>query len=39
MLNSEYSVDSNANNAKFKIGDHVKMSKYMKIFAKGYASI
>ena len=33
----EYSVDSNTRDAKFKINDHVKISKYKNIFAKGYA--
>ena len=39
MLNSEYSVNSNANDAKFKIGDHVKNLKYKEFFGKGYAPI
>ena len=30
-------ADSNAKDAKFKIGDHVRISKYKNIFAKGYA--
>ena len=34
---TEYNVDSNAKNAKFKIGDHVRISNYKNIFAKGYA--
>ena len=33
----EYNVDSNAKDPKFKIGDHVRISKYKNIFAKGYA--
>ena len=34
---AEYNVDSNAKDPKFKIGDHVRISKYKDIFAKGYA--
>ena len=34
---TEYNVDSNAKNAKFKIGDHVRFLNYKNIFAKGYA--
>ena len=33
----EYNVDSNDKDPKFKIGDHVRISKYKNIFAKGYA--
>ena len=33
----KYNVDSNAKNAKFKIGDHVRVSKYENFFAKVYA--
>ena len=33
---AEQDVDSNANNPKFKIGKHVKTSKYKNVFAKGY---
>ena len=32
-----YSEDSNEKDSKFKIGDHVRISKYKNIFAKGYA--
>ena len=32
----EYNVDSNNKDPKFKIGDHVRISKYKNIFAKGY---
>ena len=32
----EYNIDSNAKDAKFKVGDRVKISKYKNIFAKGY---
>ena len=34
---AEYSVESNENNPKFKVGDHVRILKYKNIFAKGYA--
>ena len=33
---TEYNVDSNGKNPKFKIGDHVRISKYKNIFVKGY---
>ena len=33
---AEYSIDSNAKDAKFKIGDHVRILKYKNIFGKGY---
>ena len=33
---AEYNIDSNAKDAKFKVGDHVRISKYKNIFAKGY---
>ena len=32
----EYNKDSNLKNPKFKVGDHVRISKYKNIFAKGY---
>ena len=32
---AEYNVDSNVKNPKFKIGDHVRISKYKNIFPKG----
>ena len=32
---AEYNVDSNDKNPKIKIGDHVRISKYKSIFAKG----
>ena len=35
---AEYNIDSNAKDPKFKIGDHVRISKYKNIFAKGYDS-
>ena len=34
---AEYNEDSNKRNSKFKVGDHVIMSKYKNFFAKGYA--
>ena len=34
---AEYNKDSNKKNPKFKVGDHVRISKYKNIFAKGYA--
>ena len=34
----EYNVDSIDKNPKFKVGDHVRISKYKNIFAKGYGS-
>ena len=33
----EYNEESNEKDAKFKAGDHVTISKYKNIFAKGYA--
>ena len=35
---AEYNIDSNAKDPKFKIGDHVRISKYKNIFAKRYDS-
>ena len=34
---AEYSEDFNKKDPKFKVGDHVRISKYKNIFAKGYA--
>ena len=34
---AEQSEESNKKDPKFKIGDHVRISKYKNIFAKGYA--
>ena len=34
---SEYNEDFNKKYPKFKVGDHVRISKYKNIFAKGYA--
>ena len=33
---AEYNEESNEKDPKFKIGDHVRTSKYKNIFAKGY---
>ena len=33
----EYNEDFNGKDPKFKVGDHVRISKYKNIFAKGYA--
>ena len=33
---AEYNEDSNEKDLKFKAGDHVRISKYKNIFAKGY---
>ena len=33
---AEYDEDSNKRNPKFKVGDHVRISKYKNIFVKGY---
>ena len=32
----EYNEDSSKKNPKFKVGDHIRISKYKNIFAKGY---
>ena len=34
---AEYNEDSNKKDPKFKAGDHIRISKYKNIFAKGYA--
>ena len=34
---TEYNEESNEKDPKFKVGDHVRISKYKNIFAKGYA--
>ena len=34
---AEYNEESNKRNPKLKVGDHVRISKYKNIFAKGYA--
>ena len=34
---AEYNEESNKKHPKFKVGDHVRISKYTNIFAKGYA--
>ena len=33
---AEYNENPNKNDPKFKVGDHVRISKYENIFAKGY---
>ena len=33
---AEYNEDFNKKDPKFKVGDHVRISKYKSIFAKGY---
>ena len=33
---AEYNENSNITKSKFKVGDHVRISKYKTIFAKGY---
>ena len=35
---AEYNKESNEKDPKFKVNDHVRISKYKNIFAKGYAS-
>ena len=35
---TQYSVDFNVKKAEFKIGDHVRISNYKKIFPKGYTT-
>ena len=35
---AEYNEESNKRNPKFKVGEHVRISKYKNIFAKGYAA-
>ena len=32
----DFGKEVNANDPKFKVGDHVRISKYKNIFAKGY---
>ena len=36
---AEYNVDSNEKDPKFQVGDHVRISKYKNIFAKGYSKM
>ena len=33
---TEFGKESNNKDCKFQVGDHVKISKYKNIFAKGY---
>ena len=35
---AEYNEESNEKDPKFKVGDHGRISKYKKVFAKGYAA-
>ena len=35
---TEYNEDYNEKDSKFKVGDHIKISKYKNIFAKAYAA-
>ena len=35
---AEYTEESNTKSPKFKVGDHVRISKYKNVFAKGYVS-
>ena len=35
-FHAEYNEDSNEKDPNFKVGDHVRISKYKSIFAKGY---
>ena len=35
---AEYNECFNKKDPKFKVGDHVRISKYKNVFAKGYAS-
>ena len=34
---AEYNEESNEKYPKFRVGDHVRISKYKNIFAKGYS--
>ena len=34
---AEYNVDSNEKDTKFKVDDHIRVSKYEKVFAKEFA--
>ena len=36
-VTAEYNEESNEKDPKFKVGDHVRISKYKNIFAKVYA--
>ena len=35
---AKYNVDSNEKDPRFQVGDHVRISKYKSIFAKGYTA-
>ena len=34
----DFNKENNKEGLKFKVGDHVRISKYKKVFAKGYVS-
>ena len=36
---TDFSKENNKEGPKFKVGDHLRISKYKNIFAKGYVSI
>ena len=36
-IDVKYNEESNEKDPKFKVGDHVRISKYKNIFARGYA--
>ena len=36
---AEYNEDSNKKGPKFNVGDHVRISKYKNMFAKGYTKL
>ena len=36
---AEYNEESNEKDPKFKVGDHVRISKFKNVFAKGYTLI
>ena len=36
---AEYNEESNEKDSKFKVGDHVKISNYKNVFAKGYTQL
>ena len=38
ILFAEYNEESNNKNLKFKVGNHVGISRYKNIFAKGYTN-
>ena len=34
----DFGIENNYKNPKFKVGDHVRISKYKYVFAKGYVT-